>query len=53
MKRCLIITGGSIDLEFARSYLAKEKFERMIAVDSGLAAAGALGVIPDASGRGF
>ena len=48
MKRCLIITGGSIDLEFARSYLAKEKFERIIAVDRGLAAAGALGLMPDA-----
>ena len=49
MKRCLIITGGSIDLEFARSYLAKEKFERIIAVDRGLAAEGALGLMPDAA----
>ena len=49
MKRCLIITGGSIDLEFVRSYLAKEKFERIIAVDRGLAAAGALGLVPDAA----
>ena len=49
MKRCLIITGGSIDLEFVRSYLAKEKFERIIAVDRGLAAAGALGLMPDAA----
>ena len=47
MKRCLIITGGPIDLGFARSYLSEERFERVIAVDRGLAAAGALGVTPD------
>ena len=47
MKRCLIITGGPIDLGFARSYLSGEGFERVIAVDRGLNAAWALGIVPD------
>ena len=47
MKRCLIITGGPIDLGFARSYLSGEGFDRVIAVDRGLNAASALGIVPD------
>lgn len=61
MRSCLIITGGKFDLDFARKYLKKrtEKhavmkdveqssaFTRVIAVDGGLAAADALGVVPD------
>ena len=47
MKRCLIITGGPIDLGFARSYLSGEGFDRVIAVDRGLNAAWALGIVPD------
>ena len=47
MKRCLIITGGPIDLGFARSYLSGEGFDRVIAVDRRLNAAWALGIVPD------
>ena len=47
MKRCLIITGGPIDLGFARSYLSGEGFVRVIAVVRGLNAAWALGIVPD------
>ena len=47
MRRCLILTGGKLDLVFARSYLEKEKFDKMIAVDGGLKAAKELSLIPD------
>lgn len=47
MKRGLILTGGKLELDFARSYLAGHSFDKIIAVDSGLAAAGKLDVIPD------
>ncbi|MDO4268675.1 MAG: thiamine diphosphokinase [Eubacteriales bacterium] len=47
MKSCLIVTGGKLDLAFARSFLAKEHFDKIIAVDGGLEAAEALGLTPD------
>lgn len=47
MKRCLIITGGKLDLSFAGSFLKKEKFDKIIAVDAGLEAVMALGLKPD------
>jgi thiamine pyrophosphokinase len=49
MRSCLIITGGKMDLDFAKKYLAdqKEPFTKVIAVDGGLAAADVLGIIPD------
>ena len=47
MKRCLIITGGKMDLSFAGSFLGQEKFDKVIAVDAGLEAAKALGLEPD------
>lgn len=47
MKACLIITGGTIDLKFAGSYIAGEKFDRIIAVDGGLEAARSLKLEPD------
>lgn len=48
MKRsCLIVTGGKIDEDFARSFLEKESFQKIIAVDGGLEAAERLGLIPD------
>lgn len=47
MKRCLILTGGKLDLAFARSFLEKEKFNKLIAVDGGLKAAKELKLIPD------
>ena len=47
MRRTLVITGGTIDLDFAADYLARERFDKVIAVDAGLAAASALGMVPD------
>ena len=47
MRRCLIITGGTIDLDFAGSFLEHERFDKVIAVDAGLERAAALGLTPD------
>lgn len=47
MKRCLIITGGKLDLSFAGSFLGQETFDKIIAVDAGLEAVKALGLEPD------
>lgn len=47
MRSCLVVTGGRIDLSFARSFLEKNSFDRVIAVDAGLEAADALGLVPD------
>lgn len=42
--RILIITGGNLSMEFAREYLENQKFDTVIAVDSGLVSAGELGI---------
>lgn len=47
MRTCLIVTGGKLDMAFARSFLKKEKFDKVIAVDAGLEAVDALGLTPD------
>ena len=47
MKRCLIMTGGKLDLAFARAFLEKETFDKIIAVDGGLKAVKELGLVPD------
>lgn len=47
MKKCLVVSGGKLDLAFARSFLQEECFDRVIAVDAGLEAADALGLVPD------
>lgn len=47
MKTCLIVTGGKLDLAFARSFLKTNKIDKIIAVDGGLAAAELLGLVPD------
>lgn len=47
MKACLIVTGGKLDLDFARSFLEKNRFDKVIAVDGGLTSAEALGLVPD------
>jgi len=47
MKSCLIVTGGTIDPEFARSWLLEESFDKVIAVDGGLAWMKPLGLVPD------
>ncbi len=47
MKTCLIVTGGKLDLAFTRSFLERETFDKVIAVDAGLEACDALGLVPD------
>lgn len=47
MKTCLIVTGGKLDLAFARSFLKEHKIDKIIAVDGGLESAEALGLVPD------
>lgn len=47
MKRCLIITGGKLDMSFAGLFLEHERFQKIIAVDAGLEAVKALGLEPD------
>ena len=44
MKRCVIITGGTLDLDFAGNFLKNHSFEKVIAVDAGLKQAEALGM---------
>lgn len=44
----LILTGGSLDMAFAASFLKKHTFDKVIAVDNGLAALKALNLVPDA-----
>lgn len=45
--RVLIFSGGCLDTEFAKDYLANEKFDLVICADSGLDAAYRLGVKAD------
>lgn len=45
--RTLIITGGRFEREFAASFLKKNKYDKIIAVDRGLDYLEELGVVPD------
>ena len=47
MKRCLILTGGDLDMEFARDYLKDRVYDRIIAADAGLSRALLLKLRPD------
>lgn len=47
MKTCLLITGGRLDITFAKDYCRKHSFDKLIAVDSGLKAVKELGLVPD------
>lgn len=47
MRKGLIVTGGKLDMAFARSFLEAHHFDKIIAVDAGLAIVDALGVVPD------
>lgn len=47
MKRCLIITGGTLDMGFAGDFLKRESFQKIISVDAGLEQTAALGLVPD------
>ncbi|MDO4977194.1 MAG: thiamine diphosphokinase [Eubacteriales bacterium] len=42
----LIVSGGSISLPFLETFIKKQKFDRVIAADAGLAACHAIGLIP-------
>ena len=46
-KRAVIITGGFIDLQFARDYLAEKHYDIVIAADKGVASAYELGITVD------
>lgn len=46
MKRCLMVTGGPLDLEFAAEFLKNREYEFIIAVDAGLSACLKLGLLP-------
>lgn len=48
MKTCLIVTGGTMDLEFAGSFLTNKHYDMVVAVDGGLEHLKPLGIIPDA-----
>ena len=47
MSRCLIITGGTLDIAFARDFLQDRSYDRVIAVDAGLEALRHLHLVPD------
>lgn len=47
MKRGLIVTGGELNMAFARSFLEGNEFHKIIAVDGGLKAVDALDLTPD------
>ncbi len=46
-KKALIITGGSLDIDFARKYICDKQYDIIIAVDGGLAYARSLFLKPD------
>jgi len=47
MKTCLIVTGGTLDTAFARLFVEQTHYDKVIAVDAGLAALAAIGLTPD------
>lgn len=47
MKRCLMVTGGPLDPEFAAGFLEGREYGFVIAVDNGLSACLRLGLRPD------
>lgn len=48
LKKTLILTGGHIDLTFAKHYISNFKFDYIICADHGLVAAHSLGITPNA-----
>lgn len=47
MRKCLIVTGGTIDIAFARDFLQDRVYDRVIAVDAGLSVLHHLHLMPD------
>lgn len=46
-KKCLIVTGGSIDLSFVKEFLQNRRYDQVVAVDAGLKVLKHLHMIPD------
>ena len=51
MSKMLIVTGGHLDIDWAKEWLSDKKFDYCIAADSGLAYADRLGLKIDSSWR--
>lgn len=47
MNKTLILTGGEIDIDFARNFIKNNKYNIVIAADAGLVIADKLSIIPD------
>lgn len=47
MKKCLIVTGGTIDISFIKEFLQNRKYDWIIAVDAGLEILKHLHITPD------
>ena len=47
MKHCLMITGGPLDLSFAKEFIKERTYQMVIAVDAGFSACLELGIHPD------
>lgn len=47
MKTCLLISGGPLDLSFAKDFLKDRKYDYVVAADAGFAACLELGIHPD------
>ncbi|MCO7152764.1 hypothetical protein NIA73_04900 [Anaerobutyricum hallii] len=45
-KTLLIVSGGSIDINFSKEYIKDKKYDRIIAADSGLAHCKEIGIEP-------
>lgn len=48
MKRCLIVTGGTIDIAFAKDFLSQRSYDYVIAADAGLEVLNPLHISPNA-----
>lgn len=48
MKRCLIVTGGTIDIAFAKDFLSQRTYDYVIAADAGLEVLKPMHIHPDA-----
>lgn len=47
MKHCLMITGGPLDLSFAKEFIKEKTYQMVIAVDAGFSACLEMGIHPD------
>ncbi|MCB6607382.1 thiamine diphosphokinase [[Clostridium] symbiosum] len=47
MKKCLVVTGGSIDISFVKDFLQNRNYDWVIAVDAGLEILNSLHIVPD------